>query len=92
MWTAFLSPINSDDSGAEEKPKTKPSKDRSEPFGNDVLYIAAKQCNNKEIQKRLRVARNPTLRDAISIVKVLEQSNLCMEELKKKIKEIKSRK
>ncbi|XP_078537652.1 uncharacterized protein LOC144823205 [Lissotriton helveticus] len=41
------------------------------------------QCNNKKIQERLWAAKNPSLKNAIDLAKVVEQSELCMKELHK---------
>lgn len=41
------------------------------------------QCKNKKIQERLWAAKNPKLKIAIDLAKVVEQSEGCMKELEK---------
>ena len=42
------------------------------------------QCRDKKVQERLWAAKNPSLKDAINMAKVIEQSQLCMRELNKR--------
>ena len=42
------------------------------------------QCYNRKIQERLWAAKNPTLKEAVALAKVIEQSEYCMNEIQKK--------
>ncbi|KAJ1129808.1 hypothetical protein NDU88_008173 [Pleurodeles waltl] len=42
------------------------------------------QCRSKKTQERLWAAKNPSLKDAITIAKIVEESEICMQEINKK--------
>ncbi|KAJ1130693.1 hypothetical protein NDU88_009043 [Pleurodeles waltl] len=39
------------------------------------------QCKSRKIQERLWAAKNPSLRDAVDMAKVVEELELCMKEM-----------